>query len=204
MLVYEMQQEKKHYSKNQKIIREKKRGNDVENKYILNDKFGINGIEKVSFTEIINTFSYPDSIEISKDRGSNNLTVSFYYDSGNLEIVYFINYYLKSKIVEMYNLMFVVKKLYLNGKEYIRNGQDKIKVFNKIRKYCKKKNKKFEFEYEKYIFGVSYTFNDLRMTLYFYKEDNKKYLDDIYIDLPYEDSPEVLSAGELLDLVKLD
>ena len=43
----------------------------MENKYILNDKFGINGIEKVSFTEIINTFSYPDSIEISKDRGSN-------------------------------------------------------------------------------------------------------------------------------------
>ena len=202
MLVYEMQQEKKHYSKNQKIIREKKRGNDVENKYILNDKFGINGIEKVSFTEIINTFSYPDSIEISKDRGSNNLTVSFYYDSGNLEIVYFINYYLKSKIVEMYNLMFVVKKLYLNDKEYIKNGQDIRKVLTKIRKYFKKKNKKFEFEYEEHMFGGSYIFEDPSMTLYFDKEDDKKYLDDIYVGLPYEDYPEVLSVGELLDLVK--
>ena len=176
----------------------------MENKYILNDEFGINGIEKISFTEIINTFSYPDSIQISKDRGSNDLTVTFYYDSKILKRAYLIDDYLRIKIIEMHHLRFVVKKLYLNGKEYIRNGQDKIKVFNKIRKYCKKKNKKFEFEYEKYIFGVSYTFNDLRMTLYFYKEDKKKYLDDIYIDLPYEDSPEVLSAGELLDLVKLD
>ena len=174
----------------------------MENKYILNDKFGINGVEKISFTEIINTFSYPDSIEISKDRGSKDLIVTFYYDSENLGIVYFINYYLKSKIVEIHYLSFIVKKLYLNDKEYIKNGQDIRKVLTKIRKYFKKKNKKFEFEYEEHMFGGSYTFDDPSMTLYFDKEDNKKYLDDIYVGLPYEDYPEVLSVGELLDLVK--
>ena len=174
----------------------------MENKYILNDKFGINGIEKISFTEIINTFSYPDSIEISKDRGSNDLTVTFYYDSKILKSAYLIDDYLRIKIIEMHHLRFVVKKLYLNDKEYIKNGQDIRKVLTKIRKYFKKKNKRFEFEYEQHMFGGSYIFEDPSMTLYFDKEDDKKYLDDIYVGLPYEDYPEVLSVGELLDLVK--
>ena len=54
------------------------------------------------------------------------------------------------------------------------------------------------------MFGGSYLFDELGITLYFNKEDNNKYLDDVYVSLPYEDDPEVLSVDELLDLVKDD
>jgi hypothetical protein len=175
----------------------------MDKKNILNDKFGINGIEKISLTEIIKTFSNPDSIELTKDR-DNYLTVKLYYELENLEIAYFIDYSFRSKIIEMHHLSFVVKKLYLSDKEYIKSGQDIRKVLTKIRKYCKKKNKIFEFEYEEHMFGGSYLFDELGITLYFNKEDNNKYLDDVYVSLPYEDDPEVLSVDELLDLVKDD
>ena len=137
-------------------------------RFTLNNTYGINGIEKIDLKEIIKAFGEPDERKIERD------------------------------LVDFHSLSFIVKELYLENGLKIKSSEDIREVLTKIRHHHKKLNKEFEFEYEEHEYGGSYDFTNLDITIYFEKEGRIKYLDDIYVDLPYEDNPEVLSLEEIL------
>ena len=137
-------------------------------RFTLNNTYGINGIEKIDLKEIIKAFGEPDERKIERD------------------------------LVDFHSLSFIVKELYLENGLKIKSSEDIREVLTKIRHHHKKLNKEFEFGYEEHEYGGSYDFTNLDITIYFEKEGRIKYLDDIYVDLPYEDNPEVLSLEEIL------
>ena len=166
--------------------------------FILNDTYGINGIENIDLREIIEIFGEPDEREIIRDSKDKDFKVNFMYSEPELEIFYRINHFFESDEVEWHSLSFIVKELYLNNELKIKNGEEMWKVLDKIELYHDKINKPFEFEHEEDEYSGSYEFTNLEMTVYFEIENGMKYLDDIYVDLPYEDDPEVLSFEEIL------
>ena len=70
------------------------------------------------------------------------------------------------------------------------------KVLEKIKYYHKKVNKEFEYEEDKY-WGI-YDFINLDVTVNFEKKKGLKFLEDIYVSLPYEDNPAVFTLEEIL------
>ena len=170
-------------------------------KFVLNKDFGINGINKISFSEIEKNFSSPSSVEISKENEYKDLRITFKYKNINLEINYNIYYYFNSDKVEFQTLFFDVEKLYLNEKEYIKLDEDIRSALAKISRYCRKNNKDFIFEYEEDVYSGSYTFDNLDLTLFFDKRNRRKILEAIYIGVPYEDDPKYLTIEEILNMV---
>ena len=84
--------------------------------------------------------------------------------------------------------------------EYILNNikSDVYLSEEKIEYYHKISHKDFEFEHEEDQDDGSYEFTNLNLTVYFEKDGTVGYLDDIFVDLPYEDDPEVPSLEEIL------
>ncbi len=167
-------------------------------RFTLNNTYGINGIEKIDLKEIIKAFGEPDERKIERDSEYKNLNISFIYLKLRLEVFYRINYFFEEDLVDFHSLSFIVKELYLEKELKMKSGEDMKQVLSKIEGHHKKLNKEFEFEYEEHEYGGSYDFTNLDITIYFEKEGRIKYLDDIYVDLPYEDNPEVLSLEEIL------
>ena len=79
-------------------------GDNMKMKFVLNKDFGINGINKISFSEIEKNFSSPSSVEISKEDYCKDLGITFKYKNINLEINYNIYYYFNSDKVEFQTL----------------------------------------------------------------------------------------------------
>ena len=167
-------------------------------RFTLNNTYGINGIEKIDLKEIIKAFGEPDERKIERDSEYKDFNVYFVYSELELRIFYRTNYFLERDLVDFHSLSFIVKELYLENGLKIKSSEDIREVLTKIRHHHKKLNKEFEFEYEEHEYGGSYDFTNLDITIYFEKEGRIKYLDDIYVDLPYEDNPEVLSLEEIL------
>ena len=170
--------------------------------FILNNTYGINKIDKIDLKKIINVFGNPDSREIIRESEWKNFGVNYIYKDIDLKIFYNVYYYVNKKGVEFQTLSFIVKKLYLSEELKIENGDDIRKSLEKIRKYYKKNKKEFEFEYEDDEYSGSYDFANLGITVYFEKIKGLKFIEDIYVDLPYEDDPIVLTLDEILYMEK--
>ena len=166
--------------------------------FILNENYGMNGINKISLNEIIRVFKEPDERKIIRESELKDLKIEFLYPEIGLEVFYRINYYVDKDSVEYHALSFIVKKLFLTEEIYIKNKEDIRKVLEKIKKYHKKNKKEFEYEYEEHTYGGSYEFINLNITVYFEKLKGLKYVDDIYVDLPLEDDPKIPTLEEIL------
>ena len=167
-------------------------------KFTLNDTNGINGIERIDLREIINVFGTPNERKIERDSELKDFKVSFLYSEIDLEIFYRVNYYVGKDRAEYHSLSFIVNELYLDRGLTIKNGEDMRTILEKVEYYHKISHKDFEFEHEEDQYDGSYEFTNLNLTVYFEKDGTVGYLDDIFVDLPYEDDPEVPSLEEIL------
>ena len=164
-------------------------------KYILNESMvGINGIEKISLKEVIEKFSYPENIKIKIEKDPYNIHIELKYK--DFTVYYNIYYYVDKEIPEFHTLSFVLEKLYLNDKIYIKVGEEAKKVISKIKENYKSLN----YKYEANEYSGSYYFKNLDLTIFFEKYGRKKIVDWIDISLPYEDNPNILDIGKILEL----
>ena len=155
-------------------------------KYILNNTYGINGIEKISLKEIMKIFSVPEEIEMKLSDDKITISIDLIYKG--LKIYYSLNYFVENLTKpETQFLTFCMEKLYLNNRESIKVGDEIKTVLPKIRKYLKRNNKNIKFEYEEDRFFGEYLFDDGNIHIFFEKFGNRKVMDDIMISLPYED-----------------
>ena len=155
-------------------------------KYILNNTYGINGIEKISLKEIMKIFSVPEEVEVKLSDDKITISIDLIYKG--LKIYYSLNYFVENLTKpETQFLTFCMEKLYLNNRESIKVGDEIKTVLPKIRKYLKRNNKNIKFEYEEDRFFGEYLFDDGNIHIFFEKFGNKKVMDDIMISLPYED-----------------
>ena len=155
-------------------------------KYILNNTYGINGIEKISLKEIMKIFSVPEEIEMKLSDDKITISIDLIYKG--LKIYYSLNYFVENLTKpETQFLTFCMEKLYLNNRESIKVGDEIKTVLPKIRKYLKRNNKNIKFDYEEDRFFGEYLFDDGNIHIFFEKFGNKKVMDGIMISLPYED-----------------
>ena len=155
-------------------------------KYILNNTYGINGIEKISLKEIMKIFSVPEEIEMKLSDDKIEISIDLIYKG--LKIYYSLYFFVENlKKPEYQSLTFCMEKLYLNNRENIKVGDEIKTVLPKIRKYLKRNNKNLNFEYEEDKFLGEYLFDDGNIHIFFEKFGSKKVMDDIMISLPYED-----------------
>ena len=155
-------------------------------KYILNNTYGINGIEKISLKEIMKIFSVPEEIEMKLSDDKITISIDLIYKG--LKIYYSLSYFVENLTKpETQFLTFCMEKLYLNNRESIKVGDEIKTVLPKIRKYLKRNNKNIKFDYEEDRFFGEYLFDDGNIHIFFEKVGNKKVMDDIMISLPYED-----------------
>lgn len=168
-------------------------------KYTLNESMvGINGIEKISLKEVIEKFSYPEDIKIKIEKDPYNIHIELKYK--DFTVYYNIYYYVDKEIPEFHTLSFVLEKLYLNDKIYIKVGEEAKKVISKIKKYLEENYKSLNYKYEANEYSGSYYFKDLDLTIFFEEYGRKKIVDWIDISLPYEDNPNILGIGKILKL----
>ena len=138
-------------------------------KYILNNTYGINGIEKISLKEIMKIFSVPEEVEVKLSDDKITISIDLIYKG--LKIYYSLNYFVENLTKpETQFLTFCMEKLYLNNRESIKVGDEIKTVLPKISKF----------------FG-EYLFDDGNIHIFFEKFGSKKVMDDIMISLPYED-----------------
>ena len=155
-------------------------------KYILNNTYGINGIEKISLKEIMKIFSVPEEVEVKLSDDKITISIDLIYKG--LKIYYSLNYFVENlKKPENQSLTFCMEKLYLNNRESIKVGDEIKTVLPKIRKYLKRNNKNIKFEYEEDKYTGRYLFDNGEIDIFFEKFGSKKVMDDIMISLPYED-----------------
>lgn len=155
-------------------------------KYILNNTYGINGIEKICLKEIMKIFSVPEEIEMKLSDDKITISIDLIYKG--LKIYYSLNYFVENLTKpETQFLTFCMEKLYLNNRESIKVGDEIKTVLPKIRKYLKRNNKNLNFKYEEDKFFGEYLFDDGNIHIFFEKFGSKKVMDDIMISLPYED-----------------
>ena len=155
-------------------------------KYILNNTYGINGIEKISLKEIMKIFSVPEEVEMKLSDDKITISIDLIYKG--LKIYYSLYFFVENlKKPENQSLTFWMEKLYLNNRESIKVGDELRTVLPKIRKYLKRNNKNIKFDYEEDRFFGEYLFDDGNIHIFFEKFGNKKVMDDIMISLPYED-----------------
>ena len=155
-------------------------------KYILNNTYGINGIEKISLKEIMKIFSVPEEVEVKLSDDKITISIDLIYKG--LKIYYSLSYFVENLTKpETQFLTFCMEKLYLNNRESIKVGDEIKTVLPKIRKYLKRNNKNIKFDYEEDRFFGEYLFDDGNIHIFFEKFGNKKVMDDIMISLPYED-----------------
>ena len=173
-------------------------------KFILNSDYGINSINNISLKKIIEEFSIPDRIMIEIEKDQISIEIKLEYEDINLKILTTINFYVGTKIPEFQTLSFIVKKLYLNKTEYITEGEDIRTALSKIKKYLIKNNKTIDFEYKEDKYFGEYNFDNSNLTIFIEKFNHKKYIDSIYIDLPYKDNPDIAKIIEILKLNILD
>lgn len=155
-------------------------------KYILNNTYGINGIEKISLKEIMKIFSVPEEIEMKLSDDKITISIDLIYKG--LKIYYSLSYFVENLTKpETQFLTFCMEKLYLNNRESIKVGDEIKTVFPKIRKYLKRNNKNVKFEYEEDKYAGRYLFDNGEIDIFFEKFGSKKVMDGIMISLPYED-----------------
>lgn len=155
-------------------------------KYILNNTYGINGIEKISLKEIMKIFSVPEEVEIKLSDDKITISIDLIYKG--LKIYYSLNYFVENLTKpETQFLTFCMEKLYLNNRESIKVGDEIKTVLPKIRKYLKRNNKNVKFEYEEDKYAGRYLFDNGKIDIFFEKFGSKKVMDGIMISLPYED-----------------
>lgn len=155
-------------------------------KYILNNTYGINGIEKISLKEIMKIFSVPEEIEMKLSDDKITISIDLIYKG--LKIYYSLNYFVENLTKpETQFLTFCMEKLYLNNRESIKVGDEIKTVLPKIRKYLKRNNKNVKFEYEADKYAGRYLFDNGEIDIFFEKFGSEKVMDDITISLPYED-----------------
>ena len=155
-------------------------------KYILNNTYGINGIEKISLKEIMKIFSVPEEIEMKLSDDKITISIDLIYKG--LKIYYSLSYFVENLTKpETQFLTFCMEKLYLNNRESIKVGDEIKTVLPKIRKYLKRNNKNVKFEYEEDKYAGRYLFDNGEIDIFFEKFGSKKVMDDIMISLPYED-----------------
>ena len=155
-------------------------------KYILNNTYGINGIEKISLKEIMKIFSVPEEIEMKLSDDKITISIDLIYKG--LKIYYSLSYFVENLTKpETQFLTFCMEKLYLNNRESIKVGDEIKTVLPKIRKYLKRNNKNVKFEYEKDKYAGRYLFDNGEIDIFFEKFGSKKVMDGIMISLPYED-----------------
>lgn len=155
-------------------------------KYILNNTYGINGIEKISLKEIMKIFSVPEEIEMKLSDDKITISIDLIYKG--LKIYYSLNYFVENLTKpETQFLTFCMEKLYLNNRESIKVGDEIKTVLPKIRKYLKRNNKNVKFEYEADKYAGRYLFDNGEIDIFFEKFGSKKVMDDKMISLPYED-----------------
>ena len=155
-------------------------------KYILNNTYGINGIEKISLKEIMKIFSVPEEIEMKLSDDKITISIDLIYKG--LKIYYSLSYFVENLTKpETQFLTFCMEKLYLNNRESIKVGDEIKTVLPKIRKYLKRNNKNVKFEYEEDKYAGRYLFDNGEIDIFFEKFRSKKVMDDIMISLPYED-----------------
>ena len=167
-------------------------------RFILNNTYGINGEDKIDLKKIIEKFGCPITREIISDSGSKNFTVNYIYENIGLRIFYNLYYFVDKEGAEFQTMSFIMEKLYLNESTVIKKNDDMRKVLEKIKYYHKKVNKEFEYEYEEDKYWGSYDFVNLDVMVNFEKKKGLKFLDDIYVSLPYEDNPAVFTLEEIL------
>ena len=176
----------------------------MKQKYILNETYGINGIDKISLKKILEVFSYPDEINVYQN--NNRITIHIDLKYENLKIHYTLSYFVENlSQPEDQNLGFILEKVYLNNGESIKTGDEIKKVLPKIKKYLRRNNKDMSFEYEEDEYTGRYLFDDGNIDIFFEKFKNKKIVDYIAIGLPYKDileeDKEVLE--EIKDIMEL-
>lgn len=155
-------------------------------KYILNNTYGINGIEKISLKEVMKIFSVPEEIEIKLRDDKITISIDLIYKG--LKIYYSLSYFVENLTKpETQFLTFCMEKLYLNNRESIKVGDEIKTVLPKIRKYLKRNNKNVKFEYEEDKYAGRYLFDNGEIDIFFEKFGSKKVMDGIMISLPYED-----------------
>lgn len=155
-------------------------------KYILNNTYGINGIEKISLKEIMKIFSVSEEIEMKLSDDKITISIDLIYKG--LKIYYSLNYFVENLTKpETQFLTFCMEKLYLNNRESIKVGDEIKTVLPKIRKYLKRNNKNVKFEYEEDKYAGRYLFDNGEIDIFFEKFGSKKVMDGIMISLPYED-----------------
>ena len=155
-------------------------------KYILNNTYGINGIEKICLKEIMKIFSVPEEIEMKLSDDKITISIDLIYKG--LKIYYSLNYFVENLTKpETQFLTFCMEKLYLNNRESIKVGDEIKTVLPKIRKYLKRNNKNVKFEYEEDKYAGRYLFDNGEIDIFFEKFGSKKVMDGIMISLPYED-----------------
>ena len=155
-------------------------------KYILNNTYGINGIEKISLKEIMKIFSVPEEVEMKLSDDKITISIDLIYKG--LKIYYSLNYFVENLTKpETQFLTFCMERLYLNNRESIKVGDEIKTVLPKIRKYLKRNNKNVKFEYEADKYAGRYLFDNGEIDIFFEKFGSKKVMDDIMISLPYED-----------------
>ena len=170
-------------------------------KYILNNTYGINGIEKISLKEIMKIFSVPEEIEMKLSDDKITISIDLIYKG--LKIYYSLSYFVENLTKpETQFLTFCMEKLYLNNRESIKVGDEIKTVLPKIRKYLKRNNKNVKFEYEEDKYAGRYLFDNGEIDIFFEKFGSKKVMDGIMISLPYEDIlPE--NKGILVEISKI-
>ncbi len=155
-------------------------------KYILNNTYGINGIEKISLKEIMKIFSVPEEIEMKLSDDKITISIDLIYKG--LKIYYSLSYFVENLTKpETQFLTFCMEKLYLNNRESIKVGDEIKTVLPKIRKYLKRNNKNVKFEYEEDKYAGRHSFDNAEIDIFFEKFGSKKVMDGIMISLPYED-----------------
>ena len=155
-------------------------------KYILNNTYGINGIEKISLKEIMKIFSVPEEVEVKLSDDKITISIDLVYKG--LKIYYSLSYFVENLTKpETQFLTFCMEKLYLNNRESIKVGDEIKTVLPKIRKYLKRNNKNVKFEYEEDKYAGRYLFDNGKIDIFFEKFGSKKVMDGIMISLPYED-----------------
>ena len=167
-------------------------------RFVLNNTYGINGEDTIDLKKIIEKFGYPTVREIVRDGDLKNFTVNYIYINIDLRIFYNFYYFVNKEGADFQTMSFIIKKLYLNESAVIKKNDDMRKVLEKIKYHHKKVNKEFEFKFEEDRYWGSYDFINLDVTVNFEKKKGLKFLDDIYVSLPYEDNPTVLTLEEIL------
>ena len=162
------------------------KGDNMVEKIFLNKTYGINNIDKISLKKIIEIFSLPKDENISLMYDKISIDIKLKYD--NFEVSYTLYFFVENlKKPEFHTLSFFAKKLYLNIKENIKIGDEVKSILPKIKKYLKKYNKNLDFKYEEDKYYGEYLFDDGNIHIFFRKTKGKKIVDDIIINLPYED-----------------